>query len=227
MEILRTENLIKSYGKGESKVIALNGVNLSVEKGQFLSIVGSSGSGKSTLLHILGGVDKPTEGKVFIEDREISTLKENELALFRRRKVGLIYQFYNLIPTIDVKKNILLPLLLDGRTVDMEFFNEIVGTLGLENRLSHYPGQLSGGQQQRVAIGRSLIYRPAIVLADEPTGNLDRNNSNEIIELLKLSNKKYNQTILLITHDERMALETDRVITLEDGNIISDGVIRS
>jgi putative ABC transport system ATP-binding protein len=227
MEMLRTENLIKSYGKGESKVIALNGVNLSVEKGQFLSIVGSSGSGKSTLLHILGGVDKPTEGKVFIEDREISTLKENELALFRRRKVGLIYQFYNLIPTIDVKKNILLPLLLDGRTADMEYFNEIVGILGLENRLNHYPGQLSGGQQQRVAIGRSLIYRPAIVLADEPTGNLDRNNSNEIIELLKLSNKKYNQTILLITHDERMALETDRVITLEDGNIISDGVIRS
>lgn len=226
MEILRTDNLIKSYGKGESKVIALNGVNLSVEKGQFLSIVGSSGSGKSTLLHILGGVDKPTEGKVFIEDREISTLKENELALFRRRKVGLIYQFYNLIPTIDVKKNILLPLLLDGRTVDMEYFNEIVGTLGLENRLNHYPGQLSGGQQQRVAIGRSLIYRPAIVLADEPTGNLDRNNSNEIIELLKLSNKKYNQTILLITHDERMALETDRIITLEDGNIISDEVIR-
>lgn len=226
MEILRTENLIKSYGKGESKVIALNGVNLSVEKGQFLSIVGSSGSGKSTLLHILGGVDKPTEGKVFIEDKEISTLKENELALFRRRKVGLIYQFYNLIPTIDVKKNILLPLLLDGRTVDMEYFNEIVRILGLENRLNHYPGQLSGGQQQRVAIGRSLIYRPAIVLADEPTGNLDRNNSNEIIELLKLTNKKYKQTIILVTHDEKMALETDRIITLEDGNIISDGVMQ-
>lgn len=226
MEILRTENLSKSYGKGISKVIALDGVDLSVEKGQFLSIVGSSGSGKSTLLHILGGVDKATEGKVFIEDREISTLKESELALFRRRKVGLIYQFYNLIPTIDVKKNILLPMLLDGRTPDMEYFNEIVGILGLENRLGSYPGQLSGGQQQRVAIGRSLIYRPAIVLADEPTGNLDRNNSNEIIELLKLSNKKYKQTILLITHDERMALETDRIITLEDGNIISDEVIR-
>lgn len=226
MEILRTENLKKSYGKGESKVVALDGVNLSVEKGQFLSIVGSSGSGKSTLLHILGGVDKPTEGKVFIEDREISTLEESELALFRRRKVGLIYQFYNLIPTIDVKKNMLLPLLLDGRTPDMEYFNEIVDVLGLKNRLNHYPGQLSGGQQQRVAIGRSLIYRPAIVLADEPTGNLDRNNSNEIIELLKLSNKKYKQTILLITHDERMALETNRIITLEDGNIISDEVIR-
>ena len=226
MEILRTENLKKSYGKGESKVIALDGVNLSVEKGQFLSIVGSSGSGKSTLLHILGEVDKPTEGKVYIEDREISTLKENELALFRRRKVGLIYQFYNLIPTIDVKKNMLLPILLDGREPDMEYFEEIVYILGLNNRLNHYPGQLSGGQQQRVAIGRSLIYRPAIVLADEPTGNLDRNNSNEIIELLKLSNRKYKQTILLITHDERMALETDRIITLEDGNIISDEVIR-
>lgn len=226
MQILRTENLKKSYGKGESKVIALDGVNLSVEKGQFLSVVGSSGSGKSTLLHILGGVDKPTEGKVYIEDREISTLKESELALFRRRKVGLIYQFYNLIPTIDVKKNILLPLLLDGRTPDMEYFNEIVGILGLENRIGSYPGQLSGGQQQRVAIGRALIYRPAIVLADEPTGNLDRNNSNEIIELLKLTNKKYKQTIILVTHDERMALETDRIITLEDGNIISDEVIR-
>lgn len=226
MEILKTESLKKSYGKGESKVVALDGVNLSVEKGQFLSIVGSSGSGKSTLLHILGGVDKPTEGKVFIEDREISTLEESELALFRRREVGLIYQFYNLIPTIDVKKNMLLPLLLDGRTPDMEYFNEIVDILGLGNRLNHYPGQLSGGQQQRVAIGRSLMYRPAIVLADEPTGNLDRNNSNEIIELLKLSNKKYKQTILLITHDERMALETDRIITLEDGNIISDEVIR-
>lgn len=226
VKILKTENLSKSYGKGASKVVALDGVNLSVEKGQFLSIVGSSGSGKSTLLHILGGVDKATEGKAFIEDREISTLKENELAVFRRRKVGLIYQFYNLIPTIDVKKNILLPMLLDGRTPDMEYFNEIVDILGLENRLKSYPNQLSGGQQQRVAIGRSLIYRPAIVLADEPTGNLDRNNSNEIIELLKLSNKKYNQTILLITHDERMALQTDRIITLEDGIIISDEVIR-
>lgn len=226
MEILRTENLKKSYGKGVSKVVALDGVNLTVEKGQFVSIVGSSGSGKSTLLHILGGVDKPTEGKVYIEDREISTLKENELALFRRRKVGLIYQFYNLIPTIDVKKNMLLPILLDGREPDMEYFKEIVHILGLDDRLHHYPGQLSGGQQQRVAIGRSLIYRPAIILADEPTGNLDRNNSNEIIELLKLSNRKYKQTILLITHDERMALETHRIITLEDGNIISDEVIR-
>lgn len=226
MEILRTENLMKSYGRGESKVIALDNVTISVEKGQFVSIVGASGSGKSTLLHLLGGVDKPTEGKIFIEDREISSLKENELALFRRRKVGLIYQFYNLIPTIDVKKNILLPLLLDGRTPNMKYFSEIVNILGLENRLTHYPGQLSGGQQQRVAIGRSLIYRPAIILADEPTGNLDRKNSNEIVELLKLSNKKYKQTILLITHDEKMALETDRIVTMEDGRIVSDEVIR-
>lgn len=226
MEILRTESLTKSYGEGESKVIALRDVTFSVEKGQFVSIVGASGSGKSTLLHILGGVDRPTSGKVFVEDREISTLKENELALFRRRNVGLIYQFYNLIPTINVKKNILLPLLLDGRTPDMEHFNEIVSMLGLENRLMHYPGQLSGGQQQRAAIGRALIYRPAIILADEPTGNLDRKNSNDILELLKVSNRKYKQTILLITHDEKMALETDRIITMEDGRIISDEVIR-
>ncbi len=226
MEILRTESLVKSYGKGESKVIALNGVTFSVEKGQFVSIVGASGSGKSTLLHIIGGVDKPTAGKVFIEDREVSTLKENELALFRRRKVGLIYQFYNLIPTINVKKNILLPLLLDGRTPDMAHFDEIINMLGLHDRLTHYPGQLSGGQQQRVAIGRALIYRPAIILADEPTGNLDRKNSKDIMELLKISNKKYKQTILLITHDEKMALETNRVVTMEDGRIVSDEVIR-
>ena len=226
MEILRTESLTKSYGKGESKVIALNDVTFAVSRGQFLSIIGASGSGKSTLLHILGGVDRPTKGKVFIEDGEISALKENELASFRRRKVGLIYQFYNLIPTIDVKKNILLPLLLDGRTPDMKYFSEIVEILGLDNRLTHYPGELSGGQQQRVAIGRSLIYRPAIILADEPTGNLDRKNSNEIIELLKLSNKKYKQTIILITHDEKMALETDRIVTMEDGKIVSDEVIR-
>lgn len=226
MEILRTESLIKSYGEGESKVIALKDVTFSVEKGQFLSIVGASGSGKSTLLHILGGVDRPTSGKVFIEDREISTLKENELALFRRRKVGLIYQFYNLIPTLNIKKNILLPVLLDGRTPDMEHFNEIVSMLGLDNRLMHYPGQLSGGQQQRAAIGRALIYRPAIILADEPTGNLDRKNSNDILELLKISNQKYKQTILLITHDEKMALESDRIVTMEDGRIVSDEVIR-
>ena len=226
MDILRTKNLTKVYGEGISKVIALDNVTFSIEKGQLVAIVGASGSGKSTLLHLLGGVDKPTNGQIFIEDREISSLKEKELALFRRRKVGLIYQFYNLIPTIDIKKNILLPMLLDGRTPDMEYFNEIVGVLGLENRLTHYPGQLSGGQQQRVAIARSLIYRPAIILADEPTGNLDRKNSNEIIELLKLSNKKYKQTILLITHDEKIALEADRIVDIEDGKIISDEVIR-
>lgn len=226
MDILRTKNLTKVYGEGISKIIALDNVTFSIEKGQFVAIVGTSGSGKSTLLHLLGGVDKPTNGQIFIEDREISSLKEKELALFRRRKVGLIYQFYNLIPTIDVKKNILLPILLDGRTPDMEYFNEIVGILGLENRLTHYSGELSGGQQQRVAIARSLIYRPAIILADEPTGNLDRKNSNEIIELLKLSNKKYKQTILLITHDEKIALEADRIIDIEDGKIISDEVIR-
>lgn len=226
MDILRTKNLTKVYGEGISKVIALDNVTFSIEKGQLVAIIGASGSGKSTLLHLLGGVDKPTNGQIFIEDREISSLKEKELALFRRRKVGLIYQFYNLIPTIDVKKNILLPMLLDGRTPDMEYFNEIVGVLGLENRLTHYPGQLSGGQQQRVAIARSLIYRPAIILADEPTGNLDRKNSNEIIELLKLSNKKYKQTILLITHDEKIALEADRIVDIEDGKIISDEVIR-
>ncbi|MCR2044026.1 ABC transporter ATP-binding protein [Anaerosalibacter massiliensis] len=226
MDILRTKNLTKVYGEGISKIIALDNVTFSIEKGQLVAIIGASGSGKSTLLHLLGGVDKPTNGQIFIEDREISSLKEKELALFRRRKVGLIYQFYNLIPTIDVKKNILLPMLLDGRTPDMEYFNEIVGVLGLENRLTHYPGQLSGGQQQRVAIARSLIYRPAIILADEPTGNLDRKNSNEIIELLKLSNKKYKQTILLITHDEKIALEADRIVDIEDGKIISDEVIR-
>ncbi|WP_042682967.1 ABC transporter ATP-binding protein [Anaerosalibacter massiliensis] len=226
MDILRTKNLTKVYGEGISKVIALDNVTFSIEKGQLVAIIGASGSGKSTLLHLLGGVDKPTNGQIFIEDREISSLKEKELALFRKRKVGLIYQFYNLIPTIDVKKNILLPMLLDGRTPDMEYFNEIVGVLGLENRLTHYPGQLSGGQQQRVAIARSLIYRPAIILADEPTGNLDRKNSNEIIELLKLSNKKYKQTILLITHDEKIALEADRIVDIEDGKIISDEVIR-
>lgn len=226
MDILRTKNLTKVYGEGISKIIALDNVTFSIEKGQFVAIVGTSGSGKSTLLHLLGGVDKPTNGQIFIEDREISSLKEKELALFRRRKVGLIYQFYNLIPTIDVKKNILLPILLDGRTPDMEYFNEIVGILGLENRLTHYSGELSGGQQQRVAIARSLIYRPAIILADEPTGNLDRKNSNEIIELLKLSNKKYKQTILLITHDEKIALEADRIVDIEDGKIISDEVIR-
>ena len=226
MDILRTEKLTKTYGKNESKITALDDISFSVERGQFVSIVGASGSGKSTLLHMIGGVDRPTDGKIFIEDREISGLKESELAVFRRRKVGLIYQFYNLIPTLNVKKNILLPMLLDENKPDMENFHELITTLGLEDRLNHYPGQLSGGQQQRVAIARSLIYRPAIVLADEPTGNLDRKNSEEILELLRLSNKRYKQTIILVTHDEKMALETDRIITMEDGKIVSDEVIR-
>lgn len=226
MDILRTEKLTKTYGKSESKITALDDIGFSVERGQFVSIVGASGSGKSTLLHMIGGVDRPTDGKIFIEDREISGLKESELAVFRRRKVGLIYQFYNLIPTLNVKKNILLPMLLDENKPDMESLDELITTLGLEDRLNHYPGQLSGGQQQRVAIARSLMYRPAIVLADEPTGNLDRKNSEEILELLRLSNKRYKQTIILVTHDEKMALETDRIITMEDGKIVSDEVIR-
>ncbi|HBG7748285.1 TPA: ABC transporter ATP-binding protein, partial [Clostridioides difficile] len=200
MEILKCENLTKIYGSNQTRVTALNNVNLSVQKGDFVSIVGASGSGKSTLLHLLGGVDRPTSGKIYVEDTEISSLKEEALAVFRRRKVGLIYQFYNLIPTLDVRKNILLPMLLDKRKVDEDRFSEIVSILGLSDRLNHLPSQLSGGQQQRVSIARSLIYRPAILLADEPTGNLDRKNSEEIVDLLNLSNKRFNQTILLITH---------------------------
>ncbi|MHC1746999.1 MAG: ABC transporter ATP-binding protein [Cellulosilyticaceae bacterium] len=226
MEILKCENLIKTYGRGQNQVIALEKINLSVEKGEFVAIVGASGSGKSTLLHMLGGVDTPTSGKIQIEDTDIASLDETQLAIFRRRKVGLIYQFYNLIPTLDVRKNILLPILLDGRKPDEERFDEIVKILGLENRLHHLPGELSGGQQQRVAIGRALIYRPAIILADEPTGNLDRKNSREIVELLKLSSKKYNQTVLLITHDEKITLEADRIVHIEDGKIVSNEVIR-
>ncbi|HEK4833410.1 TPA: ABC transporter ATP-binding protein, partial [Clostridioides difficile] len=191
MEILKCENLTKIYGSNQTRVTALNNVNLSVQKGDFVSIVGASGSGKSTLLHLLGGVDRPTSGKIYVEDTEISSLKEEALAVFRRRKVGLIYQFYNLIPTLDVRKNILLPMLLDKRKVDEDRFSEIVSILGLSDRLNHLPSQLSGGQQQRVSIARSLIYRPAILLADEPTGNLDRKNSEEIVDLLNLSNKRF------------------------------------
>lgn len=205
--------------------MALDDVNLTLEKGSFTAIVGASGSGKSTLLHLLGGVDRPTSGNIFIEDTDISTLNMEELAVFRRRKVGLVYQFYNLIPTLDVRKNILLPVLLDGRKPDEERFEQIVNTLGLTDRLSHLPRELSGGQQQRAAIARSLIYQPAILLADEPTGNLDRRNSEETIELLKLSNRKYDQTVLLITHDEKTALMAQRVLTLEDGKIIRDEVM--
>lgn len=207
-------------------VNALNGVDLAVEKGSFVAIVGTSGSGKSTLLHLLGGVDRPTSGHIFIEDTDIASLSEKQLSIFRRRKVGLIYQFYNLIPTLDIRQNILLPMLLDGQKPDENRFSELVQTLGLADRLSHLPHQLSGGQQQRAAIGRALIYRPAILMADEPTGNLDRKNSQEILSLLKVSNRRYKQTVLLITHDERLALEADRIITIEDGRIISDREVR-
>ncbi|MCL1024227.1 ABC transporter ATP-binding protein [Clostridioides difficile] len=226
MEILKCENLTKIYGSNQTRVTALNNVNLSVQKGDFVSIVGASGSGKSTLLHLLGGVDRPTSGKIYVEDTEISSLKEEALAVFRRRKVGLIYQFYNLIPTLDVRKNILLPMLLDKRKVDEDRFSEIVSILGLSDRLNHLPSQLSGGQQQRVSIARSLIYRPAILLADEPTGNLDGKNSEEIVDLLNLSNKRFNQTILLITHDEKIALEANRIVTMEDGVIVSEKVVK-
>ena len=222
MEILRCENVRKVYGSGNNQVVALNHIDLSVQKGEFVAIVGASGSGKSTLLHILGSVDKPTEGKVLIEGTDISTMNRTQAAIFRRRKVGLVYQFYNLIPTLTVRKNILMPLLLDKRNPNKEYFEKIVHSLGIEDKLEALPSQLSGGQQQRVAIARSLIYRPALLLADEPTGNLDRKNGEEIIDLLKLSNRNLEQTILLITHDEKIALEADRVITIEDGKIVGD-----
>ena len=222
MKILRCENLSKYYGVGQARVTALENVNLSVEKGEFVAIIGASGSGKSTLLHMLGGVDRPDGGKILIEGTDIAALNEKQRSLFRRRKVGLVYQFYNLIPSIDVRQNILLPMLLDGQKPDEKRFNELTEILGLTERLRHLPGQLSGGQQQRVAIARALIYRPAILLADEPTGNLDKRNSEEITGLLKLSNKKYKQTVLLITHDERIALEADRIVTIEDGKIVRD-----
>lgn len=225
MEILRTDDLCKTYGSGITQVSAVEHVSLTLQKGEYVAVVGASGSGKSTLLHLLGGVDRPTSGSIFIEDTDIATQNEEQLAIFRRRKVGLIYQFYNLIPTLDVRKNILLPMLLDNRRPQSERFDEIVQTLGLQDRLAHLPGELSGGQQQRVAIARSLIYRPAILLADEPTGNLDRKNAQEISELLRLSNKRFLQTILLVTHDERLALEADRVVTMEDGRIVSDKAV--
>lgn len=222
MEILRCENVRKVYGSGNNQVVALDHINLSVQKGEFAAIVGASGSGKSTLLHILGSVDKPTEGKVLIEGTDLSAMNRTQAAIFRRRKVGLIYQFYNLIPTLTVRKNILMPLLLDKRRPDQEYFEQIVHSLGIEDKLEALPGQLSGGQQQRAAIARSLLYRPAILLADEPTGNLDRKNGEEIVDLLKWSNRSLEQTILLITHDERIALEADRIITIEDGKIVGD-----
>ena len=225
MQLLQCEEITKVYGSGENRVTALNKLDLKVEKGEFVAVVGASGSGKSTLLHLIGGVEQPTEGRIWVDGRDISRLNANEAAIFRRRKVGLIYQFYNLVPTLTVERNILLPLLLDRRRPDPAYLDQILSALGLKDRLSFLPGQLSGGQQQRAAIARALLHRPALVLADEPTGNLDRKNAREIVELLKFSNRALNQTILLITHDENMALEADRVVTLEDGRILSDRVV--
>ena len=226
MEILKVENLCKTYGKGETLVKALDNVSFSVEKGEFVAIVGSSGSGKSTLLHILGGVDRPTSGKVYVDGEDVYKLNETNLAIFRRRQVGLIYQFYNLIPILNVKENMTLPILLDSKKVDEKYLEELIEILGLTNRVNHLPNELSGGQQQRVSIGRALMNRPTLLLADEPTGNLDSKASKEIIELLKLSNKKYKQTIIMITHDHDLALNASRIITLEDGKIISDERIK-
>lgn len=222
MEILKCEGVKKVYGSGGNQVTALNGIDLSVRKGEFVAIIGASGSGKSTLLHILGSVDKPTEGKVMIDGTDLSKLNRTEAAIFRRRKVGLVYQFYNLIPTLTVRKNILMPLALDKKKPNQEYFEKVVNSLGIAERLDAFPNQLSGGQQQRAAIARSLIYRPALLLADEPTGNLDQKNSREIIDMLKLSNRNLEQTILLITHDEKVALEAERIITVKDGCVISD-----
>ena len=224
MEILRVEHLSKVYGKGETQVCALNDVSFSVNKGEFVAIIGPSGSGKSTLLHILGGVDRPSGGKVYVENTDIYRLNESKLAVFRRRQIGLIYQFYNLIPVLNVEENMTLPLLLDGHKVDEKRLSELVQSLGLQNRLGHLPNQLSGGQQQRVSIGRALINNPALVLADEPTGNLDSKNSAEIIGLLKMFHKEYQQTLIVITHDERIALQADRIISIEDGRISRDEV---
>lgn len=227
MEILRVENLMKVYGKGENAVHALDGVSFSVEKGEFVAIIGPSGSGKSTLLHILGGVDVPTAGKVYMDGKDVFTQNEEQLAIFRRRKVGLVYQFYNLIPVLDVKENMTLPILMDGRKVNEERLQEMIQILKLEGREKHLPNQLSGGQQQRVSIGRALMNAPAVVLADEPTGNLDSKNSQEILELLKESNQKFNQTLVMITHDENIALQADRIIAIADGKITRDEVIRA
>ncbi|MDR9756237.1 MAG: ABC transporter ATP-binding protein [Thermoanaerobacterales bacterium] len=226
MEILRVENLSKIYGSGAAQVKAVDDVSFSVKRGEFVAVVGASGPGKSTLLHMIGGVDRPTSGKVFIEDTDIYQLNETKLAIFRRRQVGLIYQFYNLLPILNVEENITLPLLLDNREIDQSFLNELLDTLNLSDRIDHLPNELSGGEQQRVSIGRALINRPALVLADEPTGNLDSKNSQEIIDLLNLSNKRYNQTLILITHDHEIALQADRMITLADGRIVKDEVIR-
>lgn len=222
MEILKVENLVKTYGKGETKINAVDDISFTINKGEFVAIVGASGSGKSTLLHLIGGVDRPTSGKVYIDGKDIYALNNDNLAIFRRRQIGLIYQFYNLIPILNVEENITLPCDLDGCEIDKKRLQEMLKTLGLENRKTHLPNQLSGGQQQRVSIGRAMINNPAIMLADEPTGNLDSKASEEIIALLKLSNKKFNQTVIIITHDLEIAKEAERVITIEDGKIIKD-----
>ena len=227
MEILRAENLTKIYGTGENQVVVLDHVSFSVNKGEFLAIIGPSGSGKSTLLHILGGVDTPTSGKVYMEGTDVYAQNEEQLAIFRRRQVGLIYQFYNLIPVLNVVENMTLPVRMDGRPVNKEHLNELLEILSLKGRENHLPNQLSGGQQQRVSIGRALMNAPAVVLADEPTGNLDSKNSQEIVELLKYSNQKFNQTLIVITHDENIALQADRIIAIEDGKITRDEVIRA
>ena len=226
MEILRVENLTKVYGTGENEVRALDGVSFSVEKGAFVAVIGPSGSGKSTLLHILGGVDRPTGGKVFMDGKDVYAQNEEQLAIFRRRQVGLIYQFYNLIPVLNVTENITLPVLMDGQKVNQNRLAELMTTLNLTGRENHLPNQLSGGQQQRVSIGRALMNAPAVVLADEPTGNLDSKSSREIVELLKVSNEKYGQTLIVITHDESIALQADRILSIEDGKITRDEVIR-
>ena len=226
MEILRVENLTKVYGKGENEVRALDGVSFSVEKGSFVAVIGPSGSGKSTLLHILGGVDRPTSGRVLMDGKDVYAQNEEQLAIFRRRQVGLIYQFYNLIPVLNVTENITLPVLMDGQRVNRDRLKELITTLGLNGRENHLPNQLSGGQQQRVSIGRALMNAPAVVLADEPTGNLDSKNSREIVDLLKISNEKYGQTLIVITHDESIALQADRIISIDDGKITRDEVIR-
>ena len=224
--MIQVEHLSKVYGKGENEVVSLNDVSFSVKKGEFVAIIGPSGSGKSTLLHILGGVDRPTKGKVYFDGVDVYQQKEDQLAIFRRRQVGLIYQFYNLIPILNVLENMTLPVLMDGREVNQEFLTELVATLGLEGKEKKLPNELSGGQQQRTSIGRALMTSPLVVLADEPTGNLDSKNSQEIIQLLKTSNKKYNQTLIVITHDENIALQADRIIAIEDGGITRDEVIR-
>ncbi|NMA91860.1 MAG: ABC transporter ATP-binding protein [Firmicutes bacterium] len=225
MEILRVENLSKIYGSGATKVKAVEDVSFSVNRGEFVAVVGASGSGKSTLLHMIGGVDRPTSGRVLIEGTDIYNLNETKLAIFRRRQVGLIYQFYNLLPILNVEENITLPLLLDQKKVEKDFLNELLATLNMTGRINHLPNELSGGEQQRVSIGRALINRPALVLADEPTGNLDSKNSEEIVDLLKLSNRRYHQTLIMITHAHEIALQADRIITLADGQIIKDEVI--